>query len=417
MRSRRSLLVCARILLASLIVVVLVTSALASGLVETVLYQFTYLDGEGPYGDLVADAAGNLYGTIGNGGAYPGAIYELSPPATVGGTWTKSILHYFDNGPEGNSPFGGVILDSQGNLFGTDLGSNGNDGAVFELIRPTVAGGEWTVATLFTFAGDGTGGRVPAGKLSRDGDGNFYGTTVYGGTRDAGVVFELVAPHTTGGIWSERVLHHFGAAAGDGAIPGPNLLLRGGALYGVTTRGGAHKKGIVFRLTRKPGAWTETILHDFAGGDGAAPAGGLIADESGNLYGTTETGGANGWGTVYELSPPAIAGDSWQENVLYSFTLKADGGVPYAGLRRNKLGNLYGVTTSGGGGGSVFEIKPPVNPGGAWTFVFLHDFDVNNDSDGISPYSTPAFVNGVLYGTTSTKKTAVNYGTVFSVVP
>ncbi len=402
------------------VVLALAGSVLATTPVENVIYRFGFLDGEPPYGDLVADAAGNLYGTSGNGGANPGAVFELSPPVTAGGAWTETILYYFHGGPEGANPFGGVIFDKHGNLYGTTLGSQGNEGTFFELSPPSEAGGEWTETTLWAFNPDRSAGKQPSGKLVMDEDGNFYGTTVYGGTHDAGVVFEMVAPKTSGGPWAERVLHNFGAAAKDGNTPAGSLLLRGGVLYGTTMYGGAGKNGVVFQLVRKPGAWTETILHSFTGEDGSVPDGGLISDSEGNLYGAAAMGGKVWCGTIYELSPPAIAGGPWQQATLYRFTGGADGAYPSAALWRDASGNLYGTAYGDGAkgiyAGTAFKLKAPGVSGGEWTFAFLHTFGISSDTARY-PSSALTFANGVLYGSTSSSTSGGTYGTVFSIVP
>jgi uncharacterized repeat protein (TIGR03803 family) len=237
---------------------------------------------------------------------------------------------------------------------------------------------------------------------------------------------------TSGGSWTEKTIYYFGAVRNDGFQPGPDLLLRKGILYGTTISGGLFNAGTVFQLKAKPGLWTETILYNFPGNEsssnfkGSAPYGGLIFDSAGNLYGTTTYGGGTCWcGTVYELSPPTVAGNPWTENTLYAFTNSSDGENPFAALWRNSLGNLYG-TTSGGGKtsqstlGLVFKLKPPVVSGGPSTLIVLHYFG-GGAHDGAHPYSALTWLNGLLYGTTENGgqniTPDIKAGTVFSVVP
>jgi uncharacterized repeat protein (TIGR03803 family) len=205
---------------------------------------------------------------------------------------------------------------------------------------------------------------------------------------------------TSGGVWTERILHTFGTTANDGVNPQAGLLLRGGVLYGTTYYGGTTGKGIVFQLVRKPGRWTETVLYNFTGPDGANPYAEVIADSAGNLYGTTTGGGtaACACGAVYELSPPATPGDPWHETTVYSFARHGDGYGPSSALWRDKLNNLYGLDQGGTkGGGELFKLKPPSIPGAAWTLSVLHSFGSAGDGNGA--VGSLVLLNGVLYGT------------------
>lgn len=411
MRSRQSLLV------AFLVLNVLILSGktFAAGPTEKVIYSFLGTpDGSAAVGALVADTAGNLYGTTESGGQYnSGTVFELSPPATASSAWTETILYSFQGSVDGAGPFGKLIFDKLGNLYGTTYLSE----SLFELSPPSTSGGTWTHTVLWTFPTNADGFDVND-DLVMDVDGNLYGTTYYGGKNNAGLVFELVSPKTSGEVWREGVLYNFGAVAADGANPLAGLLLRDGILYGTTYFGGASGQGTVFQLMRKPGLWTETILHNFDGGDGAYPLTRLIADSAGNLYGTTPGGGsaACGCGAVYELSPPAVAGDPWLETLLYSFTGGGDGREPFGALWRNKSGNLYGVTIlASGRPGAVFEVKPPSVSDEAWSFVFIYDFRLI-DGDAETPQSGLTFLNGALYGTTASGGSN-GHGAVYSVVP
>ena len=438
MRLRQSSLACGRVAFLALAVLILSGNIFAT--TEKVVYSFLdQPDGVTPNGGLVADAAGNLYGTTTRGGTdfscTCGTVFELSPPTTAGGAWTESILYSFQGGnADGETPVGTLILDAAGNLYGTTRGGfNNNSGAVFELSPPTTAGGAWTETILWVFSPNGRNGASPSGKLAMDAAGDLYGTAG-GGTHSGGVVFELIKPKTSGQLWSERVLYNFGAFGSDGTNPAPSVIFRNGVIYGSTLTGGSNNEGIVFQLVRNSGVWTENILHNFNGTDGLSVYGGLILDSAGNLYGAAQDGGntticASGCGTIFELSPPAVAGDPWQETTLYTFTSHGDGANPIGGLWRDKLGNLYGTASQGGkknttgaGGatlGTVFKLKAPAVSGGAWTLVVLHDFGgFNSGGDGNFPYSELTQLNGLLYGTTDLGGNEFsNGGTVFSVVP
>jgi uncharacterized repeat protein (TIGR03803 family) len=260
---------------------------------ETVLYQFgNVFDGNNPEGDLLFDAAGDIYGTTSSGGyecldtVYCGTVYELTHN---GSSWTESILYEFTNGDVA-IPLAGVISDHAGNLYGT----TSNLYAVFELIRSESG---WTEATLYQPGYQG-GAPIPSGGVIFDPSGNLYGTTQSGGTNGVGTVFELM---TMGGSWSESTLYNFTG----GGTPDASLVRdASGNLYGTTCVGGAHNSGSVFKLVPSGGAWTETDLYDFTGGsDGYCPMGNVILDAQGNIYGTAYAGGSDGYGTVFEITP------------------------------------------------------------------------------------------------------------------
>lgn len=330
---------------------------------ETILYSFGSggTDGAVPlYGSLIMDSAGNLYGTTAAGGAYDsGTVFELSH---VGTFWTERILHSF-NGADGYEPFGGLVFDRFGNLYGTTyLGGGSNSyGTVFELM-PT-GGGNWTEQVLHSFHLDGTDGILPYAGLVFDGSGNLYGTTYEGGSNYAyGTVFEL-SP-AGGGNWTEQVLHSFNYNGTDGAFPSSALVFdAAGNLYGTTIAGGTYGGGTVFELSRSGGGWAEQIPYNFGSpGDGSDPfAGVTLFGASANLYGTTATGGAYGAGTAFELTP--TQGGQWLETVLHNFNPGAfDGGYPDGSLIFDSSGtHLFGTTDLGGGAynsGTVFEIGP-----------------------------------------------------------
>jgi uncharacterized repeat protein (TIGR03803 family) len=397
-------------LLTILVVTVLATSTYAA--TEKVLHAFNGIGREGsePLAGLVHDAAGNLYGTTLYGGTFAnGTVFELSPKA--GGGWTEKVLYSFD--AHGALPYtGGLILDATGNLYGTTyLGGAYGSGTVFEL-SPR-AGGRWTEKVLHNFNANGKDGYSPWGGLIFDTAGDLYGTTLSGGAYRSGTVFEL-APKAGGG-WTEDVLHDFDDNGNDGSNPFAGLIFdAAGNLYGTTGGGGSRTFGTVFELTPKAGGgWTETILHSFNGEDGNDPYAGVIFDAFGNLYGTTGGGGAYTFGTVFELSPKA--GGGWSEKVLHNFgNTGKDGNDPSGGVLLDAAGNLYGTTYSGGayGLGTVFELTP--KPAGGWTEKILHTFNGKNGaaSDAGLIFDT----SGNLYGTTR-EGGPHGDGIVFEIIP
>jgi uncharacterized repeat protein (TIGR03803 family) len=292
---------------------------------------------------------------------------------------TEKILHNFSVLPHGANPESSLIADTAGNLYGTTY--RGGYGVVFELTP--ASGGTWTETVLYTFRGNptaGPDGAYPAAGLVFDSSGNLYGTTAQGGTYGQGTVFELTP--ISGGKWKETVIHEFAGYPSDGANPVASLVFdSGGNLYGTTSAGGNGggcgnqyiqvSCGTVFKLSPAGDGWTESILHNFQGGtDGCYPVGGLIFDQSGNLYGTSESNGGGGYncflgyGTVFMLAPGS--GGTWTESILYTFTGNGDGGNPAAGLIFDSAGNLYGTGADVNTGvGTVFELIP--GSGGTWT--------------------------------------------------
>ena len=276
---------------------------------EKVLHRFGGKDGFTPTASLIFDTKGNLYGTTLGGGTYGGGtVFELTPNGS--GQWTGSLLYSFSSGNGGFNPYAGVILDTQGNLYGTATSGGAYDlGTVFELTPGS--NGQWTETLLYSFGSSRKDGSVPYGGLIFDTAGNLYGTGFDGGTHGYGAVFEMTPG--TNGQWTETLLYSFGSIRNDGWLPMGNLVFdASGNLYGSTYAGGVQRSacdtygcGTVFELS--PGAngtWTEQILHRFGKGkDGANPQSGPILDSSGNLYGTTPLGGAYGYGTAFKITP------------------------------------------------------------------------------------------------------------------
>ncbi len=302
---------------------------------------------------------------------------------------------------DGVNPYGGLIMDKKGTLYGTTvLGGAYGGGTVFKV---TSAGKE---SVLYSFGSQSGDGNSPWDGLIMDAKGTLYGTTAAGGAKNAGTVFKLTS---TG---KESVLYSFGTQSGDGSVPYAGVILDNqGNIYGTTNFGGAHGSGTIFKLTSRG---KERVLYSFCAqqncDDGNYPYAGLIRDRHGNLFGTTIDGGVqNNSGAVFELT---AAG---KENLLYSFVNGGDGLNPYAGLVMDKKGNLYGASLQGSSNaGAAFELSP--GKAGVWTFTVLHDF-TGGKGDGANPYGTPVLdKHGNLYGTTEYGGTYGN-GTVYKLTP
>jgi uncharacterized repeat protein (TIGR03803 family) len=400
------------------------TPTRATAQTERVLHNFGGVSGAGevPGSSLIFDSAGNLYGTTEAGGANKvGVVFELSP--RTGGGWTQKVLHSFSaHDGDGQTPQSGLVFDSAGNLYGTASGG-GTDGvgAVFELSPPVPPSTEWSETVIYSFLNNGVDGQNPLEKLIFDSAGNLYSTTFGGGGGTVGTVFEL-SP-SGGGLWTETLLHTF-SPVGDGDDPRSGLTMdAAGNLYGVTLFGGAHSDGTVYELTPSAGGtWTETILYSFAvtSVDGGEPAGGLIFDSAGNLYGTTTVGGPEEGGIVFKLKP---SGGTWTETVLHYFLYhnSADGFYPFGDLAFDSLGNLCGATLQGGTGscsstgscGVVFKLRPATP---LWTERIAHNFNADG-IDGFFPAGgVVAGAGGIIYGTASFGGTA-GQGDVFAIQP
>ncbi len=330
---------------------------------ETVLYSFSGIDGDAPVAALVMDSAGNLYGTTAGGGAYGGGTaFEVSPSGT---NWVESVLHSFGNGQDGWDPQAEMVFDSTGNLYGTtQLGGaifgrgDDNGGTVFRL---TSGASGWTETILYSFTGEylGPDPNLPAGSVVLGKNGNIYGVAQSGGANGQGAVYQL-APNSDGS-YTESVIFSFNV--NDGAVP--NSTPRqdaSGNLYGSTRQGGdgacsSVGCGLVYKLTNNgDGTWSEAILHELNGRDGATAIGPPAFDSAGNLYTAAVAGGADSAGSIFELIPRATG--PWGESVLHNFTGGTDGAAPQAGVTIDSSGSLFG-TASGGGAdksGVAFEI-------------------------------------------------------------
>ena len=369
---------------------------------EAILYNFQNgADGGAPQGSVIVDSAGNLYGTTNSGGNSQlcstgcGVAYEL---VLNSGAYTETILHTFKGGKDGALPYGNLLLDSNGAVWGTTY-SSGASGAGFGGIafRLTPSGGSWS-ETVFNFPA--TDGSSAIGRLVLDSQGNLYGTTFEGGAYGVGAVFELTPVN---GRWRSKLIYSFQGGT-DGAFPREGLISdAAGNLYGETGQGGTCATvggcGTVFAVIRQPnGRWRERVLYSFQNSpDGMEPYGGLTLDSAGNLYGTTISGGSSGFGTVFMLTPGAHG--IWSESRIYSFS-GPDGHLPQGGVILDSAGNVYGTAGVGGvnsQAGTVFELSPAQ---GTWTLIRQFTFK-SNDPGGAYPAS-PLLLDqaGNLYGTT-----------------
>jgi uncharacterized repeat protein (TIGR03803 family) len=366
----------------------MVTAQSAEAQTFSVMYNFAgSSDGGDPYASLIRDSAGNLYSTVGYGGTYfAGGVFEVAPDGA------EKVLYSFTGGADGAYPISSLVRDSAGNLYGTTtMGGSAGAGVVFK-VDP-----QGTETVLHNFTG-GTDGVDPVGGLLRDKAGNLYGTTSQGGTANAGVLFKI-SPRG-----KESILHTFTGGANDGKYPTYTSVLRNtlGTIYGVTEEGGAADAGIVYKLS-KGGKWT--VLYSFMGGttDGCNVLGTPFMDKQGNIYGTTSSCGASKLGTVWKLNK------NGKETVLHSFAGGAsDGEYPLAGVIMDADGNLYGSTETGGAAnvGTVYKVSK------TGTETLLHSFD---GVDGKYPYcGFVQNARGTIFGTTQNGGT-IGYGTVWKI--
>ena len=347
-------------------------------------------DGEALWSGVVVDADGNLFGTAAGGGAYGlGMVYELSPGEA--GAWAESVPYSFgaSGANDGRYPYGPVTLGSGGILYGgTPEGGAHGKGVAYSL-TPGVTGWTETILRSFSFR-DGVDGF--SSNLALDAEGNLFGR---GGT------FEL-SPSAEGWVFTQTCTWLFVCAVAeeDGTALGPgDRLLAAGV-------DGKYRVGNVYAVVPTPNGWKAGDLYDFGGfpDDGQIPAfGPLVADSAGNIYGVTRQGGAytcgnTGCGTIYKLTRQANG--SWQEAILYNFRppWTETGYNPTAGVILDKGGNLYGTTGYGGpcDCGVVYQLLHHQND--TWSYEALHTF---TNTDGALPYSALTLdSHGNLFGTT-----------------
>lgn len=404
----------------------------------TVIHDFTGgADGAYPYTGLTIDRAGNLYGTASVGGFRGndcasiggsvggcGNIFKLS---RAGSSWVFAPLYQFKgtfpNG-DGAWPYGRVIFGPDGALYGTTLdggvgGENcgasgpGGCGTVFKLTpSPTFCSTvlcSWQETRLYAFTGT-PDGINPEGEIAFDAAGNLYGATETGGSGGNGTLFRLTSAH---GSWPETVLYNFQGRNDGGGPRGGVAVDQSGNVYGTTWSGGAEDFGTVIQLESSGPGWTLNTLHSFGvGDDGFGSYASVIIDQSGNLYGATVNGDPNGAAYVYELSP---SNGGWAYNLLHAFN-QSYGAGPAANVVMDSAGNLYGTTRGVQGApspwGNVFKLTPSVN---GWIYTDLYDF--TGGSDGGVPYSSVVVdASGNIFGTT-TEGGQHGYGVVFEITP
>ena len=305
-----------------------------------------------------------------------GTVFSLTPPSTPGGAWTYTTIYSFTGGSDGAAASGPLAIGSGGVLYGT-TNSGGIDcgvcGAVFSLTPPASPGGTWTKTVIHSFAG-GPSGWGPEGVVIGRG-GALYGLTYGGGTSGLqGTVFAVLPPASPGGAWVARMLHSFKGYPTDGSTPSSLAIGSGGVLYGTTNSGGIDCGvcGAVFSLTPPAspgGAWTEAVIYTFRSWNDSFRT--VVMGRGGVLYGTSSLGGSgtnsacqvDQCGTIFSLSPPASPGGAWTEAVLHNFAgppSPSDGDNPQSSLVLGKDGVLFGTTNGGGASnaGIVFAFRP-----------------------------------------------------------
>jgi uncharacterized repeat protein (TIGR03803 family) len=343
-----------------------------------VLQAFNHANGSYPNGELISDAAGDLYGTTAGGGSGGGGTaFKLDARGK------ETVLFNFggaDNSPSGSAPAAGLVQDGDGNLYGTtSYGGAAADGIVFKLAP------DGTETVLYAFQG-GNDGAQPEGALLRAANGDLYGATLLGGGSNTcefygcGTVYRIAADGT------ETVLYAF-TGGNDGAYPYSTLVAdKHGNLYGTACCNGLYNSGVIFEI---PAGGGVRVLYSFTGGDdGYEPSSGLYRDGVGNLYGTTWAGGKHGRGVVYMLAPDG------RQTVLHAFTKGGDGGFPDGAVIGDAHGDLFGGTCRGGAdyGGTVYELTPK----GALSTLY----DFTGESDGHCPVDRLTRNGGNIYGVT-----------------
>jgi uncharacterized repeat protein (TIGR03803 family) len=341
---------------------------------DSVLYFFPGGEyGGQPWGNLVLDSHGNLYGTASSGGQGAGVVFELTPAS--GGGWNESVIYSFGSRPnDGAMPIGALVFDAAGNLYGlTNQGGSNSLGTVYEL--SPAAGGGWTEQVLYNFKG-GSDVAAPNSSLVFDTSGNLFGSSAIGGIYNMGGIFEL-SPEAGGG-WTEQVILAGNRKEG-GNFLGPVAVDSHGALYVEAALSGAYNAGSVYRLALVSGLWKANVIHAFANStaDGNEPSGGLVIGPPNHISGVTQAGGTHGDGVAFQLVQKGTG--SWTETILHNFgDSPTDGKNPQAGLTLGPVGRLYGTAFAGGTkkSGTVFVLSDNT---GAWVETTLHNFNSTTD--------------------------------------
>lgn len=349
---------------------------------------------------------------------YAGTVDILTPPATASGVWkVKKLTSFSSSTGPGYGPAGALVTDTAGNAYGT-LNSGGANGCggVFKLTK-TATGYSKSPLYVFKVKPDAC---APWAGLTAGSGLNFYGTATSGGSSNLGAVFSLTYNATTG-KYAEKVIYNFSGA--DGSTPyGKLLRLASGALIGTTTSGGANGFGTVFKLSPPAtagGSWALTTLHDFTGGsDSGQPYAGLIADVAGNLYGAAYgvfAPGGIGPSTIFKLSPNASSATGYDYSVVYTFDPSFGTGV-FGDLAFTSSGQLIGTAQNGGpnNGGIVFVLDPPAGGVGSWALNTSSSLQLP-DENGRTPYAGLTAYGTSFLGTTFAG--ANGYGAVFKFTP
>jgi hypothetical protein len=388
----------------------------------TTLYNFSsqnYGAYDPSVGGVILGPQGELYGVTGEGGLWNyGTVYELVPPSSSGGAWTQVVLHSF-NGEAGAYPNWGLAMGPNGTLYGV-AGYPGASGAAFRLDPPTGTTTDWTYAVICKFTeSDGEPysplvfGPPPGYSQS------LFGITADGGGN--GIVYELAPPAVAGGAWTQTTLYTFLSGSSSGSFPVGSLVAGAdGTLIGVASTGGYSGEccGVVYSLTPPAapgGPWTEQTIHAFNAVDGNFPQAGLVRGPGRVLFGTTYGGGAGSAGTVFALLPPITPGAPMTETILYSFNRTAGNGFSPNSLALSPNGVLYGTTQYGGPdyGGTVFQLTQPASAGESWAESTLYDYDIGGGF--VYGWRLAATADGTVYGTAPGGTN--DAGMVFAITP
>jgi hypothetical protein len=406
------------------------SSAAASGQTLATLHQFNGADGAATASRLIAGPGGVLYGATPKGGAIDcGTIFSLTPPATAGGTWAFKLLYDFPEGQAACTPIGALQLGAGGQLYGAAAGGASNSGAVFELDPPATEGAPWQFQTLHAFTYQGIGTTPPDGGPVIDANGVLYGTL---GTSNGGAVYALTPPATKGGAWTETLIFTGSGTNNSNPAPFGSLLAHAGGLTGIACPGTGQTCNLISLSppTGNTGAWTSSVLLGLP--YNATVNTDLVADSNGNLFGTSPFFGAGNTGDVFELSPPATAGQAWTYKEIFAFAGGfANGGEPTAGVTFDANGALWGVAATAGTDTSIgllYSLTPPTSSQGTWTYQPAYSFTGGKDG-GVLAGGLVLGADGGLYGATNSGGVAggqlfptfgyskFGYGTLFGYTP